>query len=182
MRENLIVYGSLINKKELLDVVGYITEKEIIPLKVNGFKRVFNQETTWRNGSGKKRAVLNVVKSNNNWFNGMLVCNINESYFWSLDKREEGYKRIKVAPASIKFDYGISTKPEGRIWIYTGKHQKMRDDILPIPSYLDICLEGSKEWSERFYNDFLITTFLPKGQALIEFLKMNPKFGLKNFR
>ena len=179
MKENLIVYGSLINKKELFDKKFgfYITENEAIPIRVNGFKRVFNIETTWRKGSGKKIAVLNVVKSDNNWFNGILIRDINKSYFRSLDKREEGYKRIKVDPAFIKFDYGPSTKLKDQILIYTG--EKMRDDILPIPSYLDICLEGSKEWGKEFYNDFLKTTFLPNGQTLIEFLKMNPKLGQK---
>jgi len=179
MRDNLIVYGSLINKKELFGVFDYVTKKEVIPIRLNGFKRVFNQEEVWRKGSGKKIAVLNVVKSDNSWFNGILVRSVNENYFKFIDKREEGYKRIKVDPTSIKFVYGISTKLEGQIWIYTGKEHKMRKDILPIPSYLDICLEGTKEWGEGFYNDFLITTFLPNGQMLIEFLKMNQKFGPK---
>ncbi|MBK5190606.1 MAG: gamma-glutamylcyclotransferase [Methanosarcinales archaeon] len=177
MEDNLIVYGSLINKKELLVAFG---NTENAPIRVNGFKRVFDQEAVWRKGSGNKKAVLNVVKSDNNWFNGILVRNINEKHFKSIDRREKGYKRIRTDPTPIKFEYGISTKLEGDIWIYIGEQQKMRDDILPIPSYLEICLEGAKGWGKKFYIDFLATTFLPSGQKLVEFLKTNPKFGLKN--
>lgn len=166
---DLIVYGSLINKEELFDAFCYISEKDTTPIIVNGFKRVFNQESSWRECEENKLAVLNVVRSDDNWFNGLFVHLENESCFFPIDKREVGYKRVKLDPKSIGFVYGISTKLEDEIWIYTGKKQKLRYDISPIPSYLDICLKGAKMWGKEFYNDFLTTTFLSDEKKLMDY-------------
>ncbi|RLE47612.1 MAG: hypothetical protein DRJ31_08575, partial [Candidatus Methanomethylicota archaeon] len=82
--------------------------------------------------------------------------------------RERGYERIEIEKGLIKF-YDHPAEPRGRIWTYTGK--RIRSDIMPIPSYLDLCIEGAREWGERFYRDFLNTTFLSDGRTLREFLQ-----------
>ena len=165
MPDSVVVYGSLISKKEhsALDVI-----EEALPVRVEGFKRVFNQEATWRKGSGRNRAVLNVMRSKENWFNGILLTGFEMRDLEALDERERGYERIEIEKGLIEF-YDHPAEPRGRIWTYTGK--RIRSDIMPIPSYLDLCIEGAREWGDRFYRDFLDTTFLSDGRTLREFLQ-----------
>jgi hypothetical protein len=97
----LIVYGSLINKSEL--VQNGFSLGNTRPAIVQGFKRVFHQEPSWRkSGQGEERAVLNVVSSQPHWFNGLLVSNLDDGFFVDLDERERGYNRIRVAPSYLQ--------------------------------------------------------------------------------
>merc|ERR1711879_247364 len=99
MGMNLIVYGSLINKKELFN--EGISLVDVEKVKVYGFQRVFNQEPSFRLVESRNRAVLNVRKSDNLWFNAIVIKNLEEEYFQVLDKREKGYKRTLVEKTQI---------------------------------------------------------------------------------
>ncbi len=151
---NLIVYGSLINKKELEKENINLVDVEII--KVYGFKRVFNQEPSYRFKNSIDRAVLNVQKDKNSWFNAILIKNLSSNYFDTLDIREKGYNRNIVSSDYIETYCG---KKLGDSFLYMGKEEKRNHEILPNLDYLDICLNGVKTFDKEFLNDFLKSTY-----------------------
>jgi hypothetical protein len=44
------------------------------------------------------------------------------------------------------------------------------DDIQPIPTYVNTCLQGAQGWGSEFYADFLETTYVNSGEPLAEYL------------
>jgi hypothetical protein len=167
----LIVYGSLINESEL--VQGGFCVDRTCPVIVQGFKRIFRQEPSWRRSDlGKERAVLNAVSSRSHWLNGLLIWGLDDDFFTDLDEREKGYQRIEVDPSSLR-RYGSSstTSIPQNIYIYTGDMDKQSNSILPNESYLRTCLEGAEQWGEDFYSDFLHSTFVRDNVLLNTYLE-----------
>jgi hypothetical protein len=155
----LIVYGSLINESEL--VKGGFSVDSTSPVIVQGFKRIFRQEPSWRADQGEERAVLNAVRSQQHWLNGLLIWGLDDGFFIDLDEREKGYERIGVASSSLRrYDSSYTSPIPQNIYIYTGDEDKQSDSILPNESYLRTCLEGAEQWGEDFYSDFLHSTFV----------------------
>lgn len=157
----LLVYGSLINKNELLD--KNIDLLDCIPVKVYNLKREFSQEPSWRKSEGDDRAVLRVDIKKKHFINALLVQNIKNKAIKDLDHRERGYDRIKVEKTDIEFCYDMNKKRlelSEQVYIYIGKCDKLNPLILPNPHYLDICLEGAKQWGDRFYKDFIESTYV----------------------
>ena len=166
----LIVYGSLINKSELIED-GFSLDS-ICPVIVQGFKRVFSQEPSWRSDQGEERAVLNAVSSQQYWLNGLLISGLNDAFFTDLDEREKGYNRIGVAPSYLrKYDSSYTYPSPQNIYMYTGKMNKQSDSILPNTSYLHKCLEGARQWGEDFYSDFLDSTFVKNNILLRAYIE-----------
>ncbi len=153
----LIVYGSLINKSELIR--GEFPLDSTRPMVVRGFKRVFCQEPSWRPDQGEQRAVLKVVSSEHHWLNALLISGLDDRFLADVDEREKGYNRIKVAPSCLRGYHPLSTTPRN-IYMHVGKAEKQSDSILPNDSYLSICLEGARQWGEDFYNELLDSTFV----------------------
>lgn len=151
---NLIVYGSLINKKELEKEGISLVNVELV--KIKGFKRVFNQEPSYRFLASKNRAVLNIIKDEKSWFNAIVIKNLEEEYFTTLDEREKGYNRSLIEKENIKtYDGDIFENSQ----IYLGKEEKLNFFIYPNRDYLEICLSGVKTFGEDFFKDFLKTTY-----------------------
>lgn len=166
----LIVYGSLINKSELIRH-GFPLDSTY-PVIVQGFKRVFSQEPSWRSDQGEQRAVLNVINSEQYWLNALLISGLDENLLVDVDKREKGYDRIRVAPSYIRGYRSHRTAPTPQtIHIHAGKTDKQSDSISPNTSYLDICLEGAKQWGEDFYTDFLDSTFVGNDISLRTYIE-----------
>ena len=88
----IITYGSLINTQE----AGKQQEHpaHTIPIKLENFKRSFNQRPAWRKSTGEHSAVLNVETSEQYWLNGVCYC-FNHFDFTALDDRERGYSRLR---------------------------------------------------------------------------------------
>ena len=156
---SLIVYGSLINNNEISK--HQFNDVSLIPIKVRGYKRAFNQEPSWRQGKGKHIAVLNVMKVPNYWFNAILIGKIQDCLFTELDIRERGYNRYSVSSEAITA-YDSKIRLSDHVYIYLGKSEKRNDSILPNPDYLGVCLDGAKQWGLEFYADFLETTYIQK--------------------
>jgi hypothetical protein len=155
----LVIYGSLINKSKLIED-GFPLDRTC-PVVVQGFKRVFSQEPSWRSDQGEERAVLNAISSQQHWLNALLISGLDDAFFVDLDEREKGYNRIRVAPSRIeKYDSSCTEPVPQNIHMYNGKTNKQSDSILPNTSYLHNCLEGAKQWGEDFYCDFLDSTFI----------------------
>lgn len=154
---SLLVYGSLLNKNELLK--KNINLSNCIPVIVKNFKRGFTQEPSWRKTAGNNRAVLRVDISNDHFINALLIQNISQESLKDIDKREIGYNRVIVDKKDIKLCYGsLKEKKEDDIYIYIGKKEKYNSDIFPNPDYLNLCLEGAAQWGEKFHKDFLDST------------------------
>lgn len=149
--QGLIVYGSLLNEDELQE--QGIGAHNIVPIKVFGYERAFTQEPSFRQGEGQKRAVLCIRPKEGAWFNALLIKDLDEAYFDALDYKESGYERIKVEAKSYE---GVFYK---ECFVYMGKLEKQNDMIEPNVEYLNLCLEGARNYSETFYSNFLQTTF-----------------------
>jgi hypothetical protein len=141
----------------------------LVPIRIEGWKRVFNLEPTRRKGEGNNKAVLNAVRSEE-WLNAVLICGVGDIFLEDLDERELGYNRIEVPNSTISFPYGNPVNELGKIYIYSGKPHKINDLILPNLSYLQLCLDGAKQWSLDFYQDYLKSTFTASGVILSDYL------------
>ena len=147
----IIAYGSLINLQEIKSQREH--PAHAVPIKLDTFKRSFNQQPAWRNDVGTHSAVLNVQTSEQNWLNAVCFCYA-EFDFTDLDNREKGYSRIGVDADKIS-NYQRYNLPElEEIYIYRGKKEYQSSVLMPNPDYLNICLAGAKHWGEEFYYDF----------------------------
>lgn len=151
---NLIVYGSLLNKSELQK--ENISLENIELIKVFGYKRIFNQEPSFRLVNSINRAVLNVEEESNSWFNAIVIKDISLEYMNTLDMREKGYNRIFIKNGNVKNYDGENISD---CIIYQGKINKRSDEILPNFDYLNICLKGAKDLGNDFFTDFIKTTY-----------------------
>jgi hypothetical protein len=146
----LIVYGSLINESEL--VQGGFCVGRTCPVIVQGFKRIFRQEPSWRRSDlGKERAVLNAVSSRSHWLNGLLIWGLDDDFFTDLDEREKGYQRIEVDPSSLR-RYGSSstTSIPQNIYIYTGDMDKQSNSILLMSRICELAWKGQSNGVRTF--------------------------------
>lgn len=162
----IVAYGSLIDPA-LIDPVQCARSYPLArayPVVVSGYRRTFNQEPSWRKGDNQHRAVLNVMHSDGECFNGVLIELPKGTDFCQLDKRERGYNRIPIDPSRITYladgsclAYAGSLE---QIYLYVGKPSKRNNNILPNKDYLNLCLRGARRWGEDFYARFLQTTYV----------------------
>lgn len=153
----ILVYGSLINKDELIGEGVDISS--CTPVVLEGYKREFSQKSQRPIYLGSNKAVLTVIKDKNSFCNAILVPNIKEKDLEVLDYREAGYNRVKIEFESLNFKYENLNEEIDEVYIYLGKEEFYDTSLVPIPKYLDICLKGSFAWGQKFYNDFLENTF-----------------------
>ncbi len=155
----LVVYGSLMNESELQD--QGLWGHDIEPIKVFGYRRVFNQEPSYRLVDSNARAVLSVQKKEDAWFNAILIKDLDEAYFEALDMREIGYERIKTDVKTYKGEF------YKECFVYIGRSEKRNNEIIPNEAYLDICSQGAQSYGEEFYQDFLQTTFKNSATGIV---------------
>lgn len=158
----ILAYGSLINPDELSQNVT-----DLIPVTLCGYRRVFNQTPSWRRGEGNKIGVLNVERDEAHTINAVCLC-LKETQ--RLDIRERGYHKARIATGQITC-YPGHTLPEAiECYLFVGKAAMQSDEILPNHEYLKICMAGARAWGERFYREFVKTTYLADGRPLREYL------------
>lgn len=164
----IITYGSLINTQEVERQQP--TPAQVIPIKLETYKRSFNQRPAWRESTGQNSAVLNVQTSGQSWLNGVCYC-FRDYDFAALDIRERGYSRTTVPLDKVNCYQGYNLPELEKMSIYLGKSEYLSNTLLPNPDYLDICLRGAKNWGEIFYQDFLNTTHINSGILLCQYLQ-----------
>lgn len=123
-------------------------------MKVSGFRRLFNQEASWRETDGAERRVLNVELDADAWFNAILLPDVDRETYAEFRERERGYRLVEALDLVL---------------VATG--EKTATGIEPIPDYLELCLEGAAHWGEEFYDDFLATTEATPGVPLVDYLE-----------
>ena len=164
---NQIVYGSLLHPKELER--HCITMDRVSFVKVKNYKRIFNQEPSWRKSDSINRAVLNIQEDKTSWFNAIVIKNITEENLIELDKRERGYDRINLQNGLVR--HYEDNKIIKNCFVYIGKIGKQNDSILPNTEYFNLCLEGAKYHFDTFYQDFLISTYKNNSNKNLELIK-----------
>jgi len=151
---HLIVYGSLLHPEELKK--HNISMDRVEFVKVKGYRRVFEQEPSWRKVDSIHRAVLNLQEDEHSWFNALLIKDLTQEYIDELDHRERGYNRIDVKKDGVVTYSGSCVD---NCIVYVGKEGKQNRQILPNIEYYKICIDGAKAHFEEFYLDYLHTTY-----------------------
>ena len=170
----VVAYGSLLSPDELVPFLETDASRAT-PVRVEGFRRVFNQESVWRakvtDGDEDEKAVLNAVKDETSSMNAVLVPDLGADEYDALRARESGYRMVEVEHDAIEL-YGTDEEDDlpkdDVVLVSTGN--RVDDELLPIPEYVDICLEGARYWSEGFHDEFLRTTEVRSGETLGEYL------------
>jgi hypothetical protein len=174
----VIGYGSLLSPDELVPFLETDASR-VTPVRVEGFRRVFNQESVWRakatEGDENEIAVLNAARDETSSMNGVLVPDLSTGEYDALRARESGYRMVEVEHEAIE-PYGADDIDASRdglpendvVLIPTGT--RVDDELLPIPEYVEICLEGAGYWSESFREEFLRTTEVRSSETLAEYL------------
>lgn len=173
----IVGYGSLLSPDELAPFLDTDAAR-VVPVRVDGFRRTFNQESVWRvrasDGDEDERAVLNAVRDDEASMNAVLVPDLSAGEYEALRARESGYRMVEVEDGDIE-PYGADAEdalPEtagcGVVLISTGN--RVDESIRPIPEYVETCLKGARCWGDGFRDDFLRTTEVSPGETLAEYL------------
>lgn len=163
-------YGSLIHQNETKRHLFSPTCRILV--RIFGFERIFNQKVTSRKTDGNKAAVLNITQKRNAWINAVLLGGFDEQFHQELDIRESGYDRVSLSLQDIYSYNPINFHDDDKFFIYVGKSGAQDRDILPITDYLHLCLDGAKQFTNSFYEDFLDTTFVNQNIILRKYLKL----------
>lgn len=171
----VLVYGSLLDPAVLGDLFETL-EGRVWPVTVQGFERICNQAASWRATDADQRAVLNVVRAETAWCNGLVVTDLKRAEFEAFKERERGYRLVEVdpdhvdpyPPGDVDTDrIGTAVPPLGEqdlVLVTTGT--RVDHDIAPIQSYLEDCFDGASQWGESFLADFEATTETNTGADL----------------
>lgn len=167
----VIGYGSLLSLDELVPFLETDASR-VVPVRVEGFRRLFNEESVWRvrasEGDDEERAVLNAVRDEGCSMNAVLVPDVSAEEYEALRVRESGYRMVEVEDDEIEpYADEEDEFPEGVeddiVLVPTGREERVDDDLLPIPEYVEICLEGARHWGDGFHEEFVRTTYVRGG-------------------
>lgn len=167
----LLGYGSLLQPSELAALADGASERAI-PVTVDGLRRVFDQRTSWRTDDEVACAVANVVRSADDWMNGVLLPDVSRSAFDAFRERERWYRLLEVPPGDIDpYDQSEAPRIEEQDLVLTTTGLKTEPDIEPIPAYAEACIEGASEWGDTFRDDFIASTETNSGNGLTAVLE-----------
>jgi hypothetical protein len=166
----ILAYGSLINPEEYSTYEGVI---EAVPVTVAGFKRVFNQQPSWRKGKGSRIGVLNVEFSEEHAINA--ICLLFETDDDCLKEREHGYKKYSVNSSQVRCYSQFVLPKVCDYWIFIGRKEKKAEDIFPNDEYLSLCVNGANKWGEMFCKEFISTTYLANEIKLSQYIETHRK-------
>lgn len=167
MKDFIFGYGSLMEKESRQRTTPDV--KKVYPVKVKGFQR------GWFGRTGTvslSTTFLGCVKNDEDSTNGV-IYQVNKNDIQALDKREQGYERVKIRLSDIK-DYSGVLNEDCQVWIYANvfKDNIIPEEFLPskkfpiVQSYVDMCIEGCLEIEaeyetareDQFAIDFVKTT------------------------
>ena len=153
-------YGSLINMRDN-KLLFLKNKRKICPIMVSGLKRSFNVSST-----GGKYKVLGVKESTdkNKQCNGILIEITDSEELAKLIKREKNYTPRQLTPERLSFPYKkyLSLNNTDQVICFYPQtkyilKKKEAAEIKIRPKYLQICLEGARDFGEDFLNDFTET-------------------------
>ena len=143
---------------------------------IRGWKRIFNKvagRRTWKqHASGKNIAALNAMNSPGSSFNAVAFP-VTDEGFQQLVEREQDYHAEKT----VMYDIETGERVGSCVLFISNEKNKnseiiVRDDIFPVPEYLQFCRKAAYSWGDDFGKTFDRTAFLADGTTSIEeFLK-----------
>ena len=171
----IFCYGSLVNSKSRLGTINRETNGVPVFLtKDTGLIRTWDVNTRCKctDHSNHKQNVLSLSKNNNKntTVNGILI-KITDEELNRLDKRETGYKRIKLSLKNFKWlDFLDKYKSEHinifknsshtYVYTYIGKKSNKPTKQNPIRlRYLSLCMDGFLEYGQEFNEEFIRTVY-----------------------
>ena len=177
----IIGYGSLMHPYSLKRTVPDITIDQTKPVRVVGYRRIFNLTSvrSWKKDcTGQQAAaVLNIETHSGSEFGGVAFP-VGKSGLSALDQREYIYRRmtgvecLDLKSGEVLSQCNLYTALSGeelrlqktsfyekRVRPY-GLESLVSKDILPIDQYLSLCLQGAYWWGEQFGDHFVRNTFL----------------------
>jgi len=152
---SIFIYGSLLNKNLLKK---YFNKKSVSNAEIttlNNHKRIFNSEVTVRDYENKYRSILNCVYDDEYFINGILIKNVNFENFGKYVVREDGY-RFNIVN---KYITNVHDNIDGKILVPMDA-EISNEQIYPHKKYLKECVKSSKQWGDKFHNEFLNNTYL----------------------
>lgn len=155
---SVFAYGSLIHPSEYA-VMFPSAANDAIPVRLDGFTRTFEQETTFRGAAGNGDATLTVTRDASSWVNGILIPNVSETELAEYEEREEGYTLERV-PAQEFEPYSSENQrivDECKEVIVPVGNRKL-DTPTPVPEYLALATTGASLHGDEFLTDFVLTT------------------------
>ncbi|MAG61152.1 hypothetical protein CL619_05165 [archaeon] len=155
MTKKIFGYGSLMNLQSLKKTVP--DAKSIFPALLKNYIRVFETESSTRlSKQNTSICVLNIRENQNAFVNG--ICfEVSENFFNDLLKREGAYELKEITITSL------ITEKDFSAFVFVDKFNKNQEFLFDDPAqmdYLQICIDGAKDFGEDFYQMFLETTFI----------------------
>jgi len=149
-----------------------IGDKELIVARLDGYKRVFNlRPSRWQiypSAKNEYKAIANVKVESNHSIN-CVIFDVDVDELEMLKIRSKSYNTKKV-------NVTLKDKRKVEALLLIGKKKLhgediIDDDFLPIPEYLTKCLNAAKAFGDRFYEEWLNTTFTGSGVSFREYIK-----------
>ena len=155
-------YGSLMNLDFLCKTVPNVTD--ITPVILQNHIRIFETASTTRfDKDNTPAAVLNITEHNEAKING--VCfHVEQDYFDELLEREKAYELREVVVETC------DTGEKMKAFVFVDKMKQKQNFLFDEETqidYLNICLEGARQFGEEFYRMFLESTHI-NNKKLIE--------------
>ena len=155
----VLVYGSLLDPAELEATLSPGTVAEAIPVTVEGYRRSFNKVSAHREGENGETAICNAEPDPDARLNAVLVPDVPDAEYERYREREYRYEMVEVPTADISAYEGhdeerVAALDERLIATSEGGLA----DPEPIPYYVAMCVDGAREWGEKFLADFVVTT------------------------
>ena len=165
MKFSIVGYGSLLSHESLRET---LSNKHFHPVIVRGYKRVFNV----KDYQLKNPDVLNLKKSRNSFFNGVLF-HINKKELESLKKREDPYNLEETECFDFK-----TKKSLGNCLICIDHHKATdHHHQNPNKSYFILCREAAYQISEEFGKTWDETTFTSSNEKISKWIKKHQEYN-----
>lgn len=165
MKYNFVGYGSLLSHKSLKKS---IEDKNFTPVIIKGYKRIFNIST--RNGQNSD--ILNIVKSRNHNFNGVLF-KVDEKELKNLKIREDEYNLEKTSIYSFK-----TQKKIGKGFFVIDYYVDIdKNKKLPSRSYFIMCRNAAYKISREFGRYWDRTTYISDNEKVSDWIISNKSYN-----
>ncbi|KAA0992971.1 gamma-glutamylcyclotransferase family protein [Dyadobacter aurulentus] len=157
-------YGSLINLKSLSRTMQTeMSVHDIIPVRLNGFSRVWNLREPIFSAGLQKRIegiFLNIRPESDKWVNGV-IFEVSPSQLEYLNEREKNYSRLNVS-AQIEPYFGHQWK-ENETFVYIADNPEFlldepTEDSYVMNRYIEIVETGCAGIGDFFLEDYRKTT------------------------
>ncbi|MDY6779117.1 MAG: gamma-glutamylcyclotransferase family protein [Halobacteria archaeon] len=151
-----LFYGSLMNPEQATFTDSLLERAE--PVVVDGYRRVCNKRASWRDPETGRDGVFNIVESEGSYLNAVAMTRLTHDELGSIAVREGSYEMRCVDEDRVSSFDGESARIEGVDCFVVAMDPSADEEVEPIPQYVDVCLEGARNWGEDFYDVFVETT------------------------